>query len=124
MLIATDNHFTDFYPVGAGQLDRRSCRRHSVLDHEHERADAHDIEITRNIYVRGHGSWVQGIFVSDGVGLPFQHVTVTDNVIEGGEYNGITVGGCAGLTISGNKVQPYTDMTSWIRIEKCTDVTI
>jgi hypothetical protein len=49
-------------------------------------------------------------------------VTITDNSIEGGEYNDVMVGGCAGLTVSGNKVQPYNDMMSWIRIEKCTDV--
>ena len=119
----TGNHFTDFYPVGAvgSTGDHADAIQFWTTN---TKTPAHDIEITHNSFVRGHGSWIQGVFVTDQVGIPFQRVTITDNTIEGGEYNGVMVQGCNGLTIHGNTVRPYADMMSWIRVEQCTNAIV
>jgi hypothetical protein len=120
-ITVTNNHFTDFYPVGAVG---------STGDHAdaiqfwttRTTTPAHDITITHNTFVRGHGSWIQGVFVNNEASITYQHIVITDNVIEGGEYNGIMVLNCNDLTLTGNTVKPYSDLNSWIRVEKCTDV--
>ena len=112
------NHFTNFHPYGAvgSTGDHADAIQFWTTN---TAAPAHDIAITGNSFVRGTGHWIQGIFVTDGLGLLYQRLTITGNVILGGEYNGIAVGGCSGATIGGNTVQPYLDMPSWILVDQC-----
>lgn len=117
------NHFSDFYPVGlvgstGDHADAIQFWTTGTL------TPAHDIAITGNTFVRGKGHWIQGIFVTDQLGLRFQNLTITGNVINGAEYNGLMVSGCSTLTIGGNVVQPYTDEPSWVRVEQCTASTV
>jgi hypothetical protein len=53
---------------------------------------AHDIDIEGNLFHRGAGDPVQGIFVQDEVGtLPFHNLTIRDNAILGGMWDSIYV---------------------------------
>jgi hypothetical protein len=118
----SDNHFSDFYPVNVGPKGDHPDAIQFWTSNTKE--PAHDIVITGNTFERGRGSWIQGIFVTDQIGLPYQRVTITHNSISGGMTNGIMAAGCTDLTIADNKVQPYPDMMSWIRVEKCSSAKI
>lgn len=85
---------------------------------------AENIEVIGNIFRRGAGQRFQGVFITDQANgaKPYRNVTIRDNVIEGGMWNGIMVASASGVEISGNTVQPYTDMDSWIRIASCSGV--
>jgi hypothetical protein len=53
---------------------------------------AHDILIKDNLYYRGTGDAVQGIFIQDEVGtLPYNDLTVSGNAIIGGMWNSIYI---------------------------------
>ena len=78
-------------------------------------APAHDITIRGNVYRRGSGHPVQGIFLRDETTkLPYENVVVTDNTIEGGLWNGIAVMGSHNPFIEGNRVCGYPDQESWL----------
>src|SRR3546814_18773048 len=51
-------------------------------------------------------------------------VTISDNIVLGGMYNGISVGNATGLVMTDNVVGAYTDQKSWLRIENSTDVVL
>jgi hypothetical protein len=62
---------------------------------------------------------MQGIFIQDSGGkLPYQNVTVSGNVIVGGNWNGIMVDHAEGLTLSNNSVTPTSTetQTPWIKV--------
>ena len=77
-----------------------------------------NITIADNLIIRGRGSPVQGIFVRDtNLKLPFENLVIDGNLVVGGMYNGISVGGANGVRIVDNTVIPRTDQKSWIRME-------
>ena len=79
---------------------------------------ASDIIVEDNVIVRGKGSPIQGIFFRDELGtLPYQNVTIADNLVIGALYNGITIMGGVGFKITGNVVAALPDMLSRIRLE-------
>lgn len=81
------------------------------------KTSAHDIVITGNSYERGAGRQAQGIFMRDEVGIaPYERVTITNNVISGGLYNGIAVGHASDVKIANNVVIGYADNRSWIAL--------
>ena len=81
---------------------------------------ATDITITGNTFDRGSGVIVQGIFIQDEVGtLPYQRLTIADNVIVGAAYNGIAVRGAVDATLTNNTVIGEEDQTSWISLVQC-----
>ncbi len=80
-------------------------------------AIAHDITVIDNIYTRGHGHPVQGIFFRDELTtLPFDKVTIKHNLIVGALYNGILVFGATNVDIEDNVVARYGDQKSWLGI--------
>src|SRR3546814_3504194 len=87
---------------------------------------ASNISISGNVFERGDGDIIQGIFLRDQSGgkLPYQDVTISDNIVLGGMYNGISVGNANGLVMTDNVVGAYTDQKSWLRIENSTDVVL
>lgn len=88
-------------------------------------ASAENIVITGNLVVRGNGDPIQGIFFRDQVGnLPFKNVTIADNLVIGGSYNGITAEGVAGGTVTNNQVIALPDQKSWIRIQNSSGLTV
>jgi hypothetical protein len=53
--------------------------------------------ISGNTILRGSGQPMQGIFMRDEVGsAPYQHVTVTNNLVVGSMFHGITVSSTIG----------------------------
>jgi Ca2+-binding RTX toxin-like protein len=66
---------------------------------------ASNIEISGNTIEQGSGTGNQGIFMSDQVGdLPYQNVTIANNVIVGGMWAGLDVSDVSNLSISGNQL--------------------
>ncbi|WP_374578778.1 right-handed parallel beta-helix repeat-containing protein [Phenylobacterium sp.] len=115
-LVISDNHFTDFYPAPGDHPDGIQLWTTNTT------TTAQNITIARNSIVRGSGRKVQGIFLRDTHDqLPFHNVTIRDNIVLGGLYNGITVDGGKNVIISHNKVLGYPDMKSWIRTENIED---
>lgn len=116
-VLIESNDFQDFKPStgahpDAVQFFTTNAKRSST-----------DIVVRGNRIRRGAGGAIQGVFITTNTGFKacrYERVTVADNVIEGGLYNGIMVASADGVTITGNTVQPYTDQKSWIRLVDCT----
>ena len=119
-LVISDNYFTDFYPVGADHPDAIQIWTTNTAK------SASNITITGNVVERGQGGIIQGIFLRDQSGgdRPYQNVTISDNIVLGGMYNGISVGNAQGLTISDNVVGAFSDQKSWLRIDNSTGVSL
>ena len=83
-----------------------------------QRERAKDIVIEDNLVVRGKGEPIQGVFIRDNrLRLPFEDLRVTGNLVIGGLYNGISVGGADGVRLLENTVISRPDQKSWIRLE-------
>lgn len=104
------NFFTNFHPLPEEHADAIQVWTTNTT------APVSDISIVGNVYVRGDtGTTVHGIFIRDGNGLPYQNVTVQDNLILGANFNGLTLDGVASGTVSGNSVIGFSDAESWVR---------
>lgn len=115
----SNNYFTGFDPVDGDHPDAIQFWTTNTT------RSATDITVTGNIVVRGAGDPIQGIFFRDQVGnLPYQNVKITDNVVVGGMYNGISVNGVQGMVISGNVVAGLPDQKSWILTTNADNVTL
>ena len=115
-----DNNFTDFFTNAGGHGDVIQVYTQGST------TSAHDIDISGNVYVRGDGMAAQGIFMQDTVNHRFDNVTIDNNVMLGGEWNGIYVWGATGnIQINNNTVgswagfdpvtQGTTGFGAWIR---------
>jgi Ca2+-binding RTX toxin-like protein len=82
---------------------------------------AHDITITNNVYSRGAGDALQGIFMGNENDIPYQNVTISGNAFSGTMYHGISVFEADNVHVTGNFVQGYSDMTSWIMMQSTTN---
>jgi hypothetical protein len=89
---------------------------------------AQNITVTGNVVYASGGTQMQGVFMRDEVGtLPFQNVNVSNNVIIGALYNGISLQHVAGGTVSGNVVAALNsggNATSWISVINGTGVAV
>ncbi len=105
------NGLTDFYPVeGDHPYAIQFLTRGTT-------ASARDISISDNLIDRGEGGITQGIFMTDQVGtLPYQNVTITNNVLVGTMYSDIAVANDANITVGGNTVAALSDMKSFIQV--------
>ena len=86
---------------------------------------SHDILISGNVILRGGGGWTEGIFLYDEVGtLPYQRLTITDNLIVGTGYNAIRVIGAKDLVVSGNQLVSFADdpMKTFFLLERSDSV--
>ena len=121
-VLITGNSFTNFDPAGAVLTtgDHSDCIQFWTSN---TTADATNITVTNNTFVRGTGHWVQGIFMTDEVGLHYDNVTVTGNTIIGSAGNAITVQSGNNVNVSGNLVEGYADMPNFIRLLNDTGVT-
>src|SRR3546814_18636009 len=83
-VVISNNYFTDFHPVGADHPDAIQLWTTNTTE------SARNISITGNVFERGDGDIIQGIFLRDQSGgkLPYQDVTISDNIVLGGMYNG------------------------------------
>jgi Ca2+-binding RTX toxin-like protein len=125
-----NNSFSDFQPASSTQHpDAIQFWTTNTT------ASASNINVSGNQIEVGGGGQVQGINFSDQVGdLPYQNVTISNNVISGESWNGIFVNHANQLNITGNTVvagsastsldSPSTGAatTSWIHVENSNNV--
>jgi nitrous oxidase accessory protein NosD len=109
-VVISRNYFTDFYPEAADHPD-------VVQIWTSNAAPSRNFTITDNVFERGAGRKVQGIFIKGDGAVGYENVVITGNAIIGGMYNGISVTVANGLTISDNLVLGYDDMVSWIQVK-------
>lgn len=107
----TNNFFTNFHPNAVDHPDAIQFWTANTT------TVASDILVSGNVIVRGaSGSPIQGIFIKDEVGtLDYQGVTITNNLVLGGHYNGINLDGVASGVVSGNQVLEFAGHSSFIR---------
>jgi Ca2+-binding RTX toxin-like protein len=118
-LLVANNYFSSFHPVDGDHPDAIQLWTTNTT------TSATNITITGNVVVRGAGDPIQGIFFRDQVGdVPFKNVVVTDNLIVGGAYNGLTIGGVDGGVIARNTVVELPDQKSWISTPSSTNITL
>jgi hypothetical protein len=89
-------------------------------------ATASDVLVTHNVVYRGTGAATQGIFLRDQVGtLPFERVSIVDNLIVGTGYNGILVMGAKDIVITDNTLisNPGSTNNTWLRVETADGIT-
>lgn len=108
------NHFTNFFPLKGDHAD-------VIQFWQVAQAVTRNITVTDNVFVRGDGEKVQGIFMTAST-LGYEKMVITGNAIVGGMYHGITVDKVTHLEISDNFVQAYNDLTSWILVQNSHDV--
>lgn len=118
-LVVSGNVFTDFHPKAGDHPDAIQ------LWSTNQSEAAKNIVISDNMVVRGDGDAFQGIFIKDTFGkLPFENVTISDNLIVGAMYNGIAVNGAKGLSIDGNTVSGFADQKSWLRVDNGVNTSV
>jgi Ca2+-binding RTX toxin-like protein len=115
----TKNFFTNFYPEPGDHGDAVQFWTTNT------KASAKNFVISENVFLRGDGGIVQGIFFRDQVGnLPYENITISGNLVVGAMYNGISVGSAKKVTITDNVVGAMPGMKSWIRAENVKDAVI
>ena len=113
------NVLTDFFPAIGDHPDAIQ------LWSTHQTIPGRNIEVRDNLIFRGKGRPMQGVFIRDTHQmLPFENVTIKGNLVVGGLYNGITIDGVVGATVSDNAVIPQADRASWLRIERGYSVSL
>ena len=121
--LITNNMFSDFSPINTGGSGDHpdAIQLWSTAQDEPGR----NITISDNLIYRGDGLPMQGIFIRDTFNnLPFENLTITGNVVLGGLYNGISVGGVIGGELTNNVVIAMDGQRSWIRVGADTDFVI
>lgn len=118
------NVFTDFHP--RGDIGNTGDHADAIqLWTDNTTSIATNINIDSNVFIRGNGSKVQGIWLRDNSNkLPFTDVSITNNVISGGMWNGIGVFSAQNVSITGNWVGGYKDQMSWIRLNNVSGATV
>ncbi len=109
------NSFSDFYPNPGDHPDAIEYWTAGTT------TPSHDIMVSDNMFTRGAGKAIQGVFFRDSLGnLPFTDVTIVDNTFVGSAYNGIAVLGGQNVRIENNEIQSFTgrEQQSWIRLAK------
>jgi Ca2+-binding RTX toxin-like protein len=117
----TRNTFSNFHPAATDHPDAIQFWTSNTT------TSAHDIAVTENVFMRGSGTGVipQGIFFNDEVGtLPYQHLTITGNMLAGAGYNGIAIFHGDDVVVKDNVVVGFMDYKSWIRLEKVDGGTV
>lgn len=118
-VLVAHNSFTNFDPMAGDHGDAIQFWTTGTT------VAAHDITVSDNVAMRGSGGLFQGVFFRDELGnLPFSNVSITGNLVVGGMYNGIEVGGSHNVNIANNTVVGLADQSSWIQTFSDTGVTM
>jgi nitrous oxidase accessory protein NosD len=86
-----------------------------------------NLTISDNVIVQGQGHDMQGIFIQDLHGAhPYTNLTVTDNLVVGGNWNGIMVDDAHGGVVSGDTVTSLSTQTQkpWIMVKNSNGVSV
>ena len=116
----TGNTFRDFHPQGVvgGSGDHADAIQFWTSN---TTASAHDITVTDNLFVRGSGLFIQGVFLRDeATTLPYQRVTISRNLIAGGMFNGVFLDHGDDVTVTDNVIAGFPDRESFIRLTRIT----
>ncbi len=118
-LFVKNNFFTDFRPLPADHPDAIQVWNSNT------KTPAENIHISENVIFRGTGGAPQGIFVTTQISrLKYRNVNVTNNIVIGSLYHGITVSGAEDALMDGNRVITYADIGARISVNKSTNVTL
>ncbi len=121
--LITNNVFTDFYPLNTGGSGDHPDAIQFWSNNQDE--PGRNITISDNLIYRGNGLPMQGIFIRDTYSeMPFEDLTISGNVVLGGLYNAISVGGVNGGQLVDNIVIGMDGQKSWIRVSADTDFVI
>lgn len=93
----TDNHIRDIYRAPTDHPDAIQFWTSGTT------APSSDVLIARNLIERGVGGAMQGIFIRDELGLPYERLTIADNLVVGTGWNA--------LRIVGNATKPTREIT-------------
>jgi parallel beta-helix repeat protein len=105
-IVIENNVFTDFHPATGDHPDAIQLWGGGSSDNT----------ISGNLYVRGAGAPIQGVF--GGYDPPFaKNVTISNNIIVGGGYSGIAISNAENFAVLSNTVAAYPDMDSWVRLQ-------
>lgn len=87
---------------------------------------SHDVLIADNVILRSEGEHIQGIFMRDEeLVLHYERMVITNNLVVGTGYHGISIGGAKGLTITNNTLITYDgEKKTWLKVTGSDDVTI
>lgn len=110
------NRFQSIHP-DADDTDHPDCIQYWTSN---EKNPVHDIVIDDNLYSRGAGQSVQGIFFGNEQSIPYNKITMSNNVFAGAGYNAIALNKGMTFTINDNIVARYPDQTSWISVINST----
>ncbi len=107
-----NNYFTDFHTAEGDHADAIQFWTTNTT------ASAQNIVIEGNVVLRGSGDPIQGVFLRNGTGeIPFINVKIANNLVIGGDHNGISVESAKNVQITGNYVAGLQDHKSWIALE-------
>lgn len=110
-IIIRGNVFTDFQPRPKDHPDGIQ------LWTTNTKAAARNVLIEQNVIARGKGAAIQGIFIRDTHNqFPFEELTIRNNLVLGGMFNGIAIGGSKDAVVENNVVAAFPDQKSWIRV--------
>lgn len=112
------NSFKNFRPVGSDHPDAIQFWTTGTTE------ASRDIVIKDNVIMKGEGADTQGIFLRDQVGtLPYENVTIANNLIVGTGYNGITVKGAKDVTFANNKLITFAGgNNTWLLADRIDGV--
>jgi len=111
MLVA-NNYITDFAKLPGVHADGIQFYTGNIVKL------VHDITVTGNVISQGDGEVIQGIFMrNEEAAGRFTNVTVSENLVLGGNTNGIAVGGATNLQVTNNTIVSRSGDLSWLRLE-------
>ncbi|WP_162257180.1 right-handed parallel beta-helix repeat-containing protein [Phenylobacterium sp. Root700] len=113
------NHFSSFHPQmrADGKGDHPDAIQFWTTN---TTVSAEDIVIQGNLIERGAGLTMQGVFLRDESGgdLPYIRPKVLDNVVIGGAWNGVTIGGGVDVEVARNICLAFPDEGCRVRVSR------
>lgn len=106
-----NNYFKDFYQNAGDHADAIQFYPSKV------NLVSTNIVVEGNVVEQGAGQEIQGIFMRANNGSLFDGVLIKNNLIVGGNFNGIFVEGSKGLQVLDNTVVSMANETTWIRVK-------
>jgi hypothetical protein len=120
-VVISGNNFSNFHHTAGDHSDAIQFFTYG------QTVGSSNITIADNVIVQGQGEVMQGIFLQDEVGsLPFKNVTIQNNMIVGGNWNGLMVKNAQNVTVTGNTLAKLsTDaQTPWIKLVDVDSATV
>lgn len=116
----TGNTFRNFNPVGEDHPDAIQFWTKGTKN------ASRDIMIANNVILRGAKNYTHGIFFRDETeAMPYEHVTIANNLIVGTGYHGISITGAHGLEVTDNVLVTFSgELLTWMKIADSDNVLV